>query len=251
MPTFTTNYNFNKPLVNNATDADLWGAQLNSNWDEVDSILAGANLDNLGTEQTLPSATTTDLGSIGDKTNIISITGTTTITSFGSQAVTSLPLYFVRFTGVLTLTHNATSLILPSGANITTAAGDAAIMKYEGTGNWRCINYARASGAATASDFFSVPIPRVVDGDLKVAINLPFAFTINSVTSKCTSGTVTATTKINTTALGGTANSISSSEQEQVHASANAVAVGDDLNITFASNSACLGAVLTYKITRV
>jgi hypothetical protein len=52
----------------------------------------------------------------------------------------------VRFTGILTLTHNGTSLILPTAANITTAAGDAAIMKYEGSGNWRCINYSRASG---------------------------------------------------------------------------------------------------------
>lgn len=39
MPTTTTNYGFNKPLVNNATDADLWGGQLNSNWDDLDTEL--------------------------------------------------------------------------------------------------------------------------------------------------------------------------------------------------------------------
>lgn len=39
MPTLTTNYSFNKPLVNNATDADLWGGQLNSNWDDLDTEL--------------------------------------------------------------------------------------------------------------------------------------------------------------------------------------------------------------------
>lgn len=38
MPNSTTNYSFNKPLVNNATDADLWGGYLNTNWDSADSI---------------------------------------------------------------------------------------------------------------------------------------------------------------------------------------------------------------------
>jgi len=39
MPTLTTNFGFNKPLINNATDADLWGGYLNDNWDEIDSKL--------------------------------------------------------------------------------------------------------------------------------------------------------------------------------------------------------------------
>lgn len=39
MPNSTTNYGWNLPLVNNATDADLWGGQLNSNWSDLDSTL--------------------------------------------------------------------------------------------------------------------------------------------------------------------------------------------------------------------
>jgi hypothetical protein len=39
MPNSTTNYSFNLPLVNNATDADLWGGQLNSNWTSLDTTL--------------------------------------------------------------------------------------------------------------------------------------------------------------------------------------------------------------------
>jgi hypothetical protein len=108
------------------------------------SRFSGAPL-TLGTEGTIASATTTDLGTIG--VNILSITGTTTITSLGSTAVASNPLYFVRFTGALTLTHNAASLILPGAANITTVAGDTAVLKYEGSGNWRCQKYSRISGA--------------------------------------------------------------------------------------------------------
>jgi len=39
MPNTTTNFSFNKPLVNDAVDEDLWGGQLNDNWDSIDGIL--------------------------------------------------------------------------------------------------------------------------------------------------------------------------------------------------------------------
>lgn len=39
MPNLTTNFSFNKPLVNDPIDEDLWGGQLNANWDSVDTIL--------------------------------------------------------------------------------------------------------------------------------------------------------------------------------------------------------------------
>lgn len=39
MPNLTSNFSFNKPLVNDPIDEDLWGGQLNSNWDSVDTIL--------------------------------------------------------------------------------------------------------------------------------------------------------------------------------------------------------------------
>lgn len=93
---------------------------------------------------TLASATTTDLGTIGSHN--VSISGAVTITAFGSTATTTDPVYFLGFTGALTLTYNATSLILPGGANIVTAAGDQAIAQYLGSGNWRVISYTPATG---------------------------------------------------------------------------------------------------------
>jgi hypothetical protein len=42
----------------------------------------------------------------------------------------------LRFSGALTLTYNATSLILPGAANITTAAGDTLEAVSLGSGNW-------------------------------------------------------------------------------------------------------------------
>jgi hypothetical protein len=99
-----------------------------------------------GTQTSIASASTTDLGTI--TTNNVSITGTTTITSFGSSASTSNPIFLLTFAGALTLTHNATSLILPGGANITTAAGDTASAEYLGSGNWRVRSYMPATGKA-------------------------------------------------------------------------------------------------------
>lgn len=96
-------------------------------------------------EVAVASATTADIGAA--LSNLVRITGTTTITGFGTVA--SGAVRFVRFTGALTLTHNGTSLILPAGANITTADGDLAVMMSLGSGNWRCLAYHRAdSGLA-------------------------------------------------------------------------------------------------------
>ena len=49
------------------------------------------------------------------------------------------------FQGILTLTHNATSLILPGGASITTAAGDSCVAISLGSGNWRVISYSSSA----------------------------------------------------------------------------------------------------------
>jgi hypothetical protein len=57
--------------------------------------------------------------------------------------------FILVFAGALTFTHNATSLILPGAANITTAAGDVAWMESLGSGNWRCLVYMPAAGYQT------------------------------------------------------------------------------------------------------
>ncbi|BCG88494.1 hypothetical protein MesoLj113c_46040 [Mesorhizobium sp. 113-3-9] len=79
----------------------------------------------------------------------LNITGTVTITGFTSAAAGIERE--TTFTGVLTLTHNATSLILPSAANIVTAAGDVARWRSLGSGNWKCVGFTRASGAPTVN----------------------------------------------------------------------------------------------------
>lgn len=96
---------------------------------------------------TIASSSTVNIGAAA--ANTITVSGTTTITAFDTIAASAVRR--VVFSGILTLTHNATSLILPTGANITTAAGDAAEFVSLGSGNWRCVNYLRASGQALAT----------------------------------------------------------------------------------------------------
>jgi hypothetical protein len=106
---------------------------------------------------TIASAPTTDLGTI--TTHNASVTGGTTITSFGSSASTTFPVYLLTFTGAATLTYNAISLILPGQTNIVTATGDTAVANYLGSGNWQILGYSRINGTAVVS---ASPLPGAV-----------------------------------------------------------------------------------------
>ena len=81
--------------------------------------------------------------------NYFDITGTATITGIATKGVgTTVKLHF---DDVLTLTHSAADLVLPGGANITTAAGDEAEFVEYATGDWRCTVYTKASGEAVVA----------------------------------------------------------------------------------------------------
>lgn len=111
-----------------------------------------------GGTATLASAATVDLGAAA--ASAVTISGTTTITSLGTSAPVGTAK-FIRFSGALTLTHNATSLILPTGASITTTAGDQAIAIALGGGNWSIWSYSRATGLPVANQ--AVPVGTVID----------------------------------------------------------------------------------------
>jgi microcystin-dependent protein len=91
----------------------------------------------------IASSSTTDLGAVEGKFH--DITGTSTISSFGTVRAGIEKV--LTFEGALTLTYNATSLILPGGASILTAAGDVATFYSEGSGNWRCTSYQHATAS--------------------------------------------------------------------------------------------------------
>lgn len=91
-------------------------------------------------EDTIASATTTNI--LGSDSEFVAISGTTTITSFGTGTNRKR---FVRATGAFTLTHNATSLILPGAQNIVTQAGDTFIVVSDASSNARVYSYQRSA----------------------------------------------------------------------------------------------------------
>ena len=102
----------------------------------------------------MPSAATTDLSTATGW--YVDVTGTVTITSFGTVAAGQV--FILRFASTLTLTHNASTLILPGATSIITQGGDVAIMMSLGGGAWRCLNYMSGNTAAGG-----VPVGTVVD----------------------------------------------------------------------------------------
>lgn len=81
--------------------------------------------------------------------NFFDVTGTTTVTSISAVQVGTRIL--LQFDGVLTLTHHATDLVLPGGANITTAAGDFAEFVEYASGDWALTNYTTAAATYLAN----------------------------------------------------------------------------------------------------
>jgi hypothetical protein len=78
--------------------------------------------------------------------NFIHVGGTppVTISSFGTLPAGAR--FVLCFDVAVTLTYNATSLIIPGATNVTTAAGDCLMLISEGGGNWRVISYFPGGG---------------------------------------------------------------------------------------------------------
>jgi hypothetical protein len=84
----------------------------------VGDSLAWEQLFSQGVETDIASAATLNIGA--QNSNFLRVTGTTTITSFGTDY--NGPRY-LRFAGAVTLTNSST-LVLPGNTNFTTSAGD-------------------------------------------------------------------------------------------------------------------------------
>lgn len=217
---------------------------------------------------------------LGAASLFVDVTGSTgPITSFGTG---TNRLRIVRFASTPTITHNGTSLIIPGAANVTVAAGDVWILKSDASSNVRVVSILKAAGlayvaggtdvavadggtgAGTAGDartnlsaaaraqtssWHGVILGALSNRSYTLVLKADHAGTITETTTKCVSGTATATFKIGSTALGGTANSVSSSEQSQAQASNNAYSAGDDIVLTISSNSSCVDLSFTIKRT--
>lgn len=97
---------------------------------------------------------------------------------------------------------------------------------------------------------WNVFIETPANQDYDVVINCSFAGTINEITTDCLSGTATVTTKINTTAVTGTANSASTTEQTQTPSGGNTFVAGDNIRLTISANASCADLSVKLKYTR-
>lgn len=102
---------------------------------------------NWATAVTVASATTPAIGAAAS--NVITMSGIVTVTGFDTIAAGAERI--IKHTGAHILTHNATSLILLGAANITTAAGDISRWISEGSGNWRMLEFQRATSSPDAA----------------------------------------------------------------------------------------------------
>lgn len=141
---------YNTDHQNHITNANSINADLNTEVNTVRSIARGGTgqqtaitaIDALDTNGVnIASAATTDIGAATGRN--IHITGTTTITSFGTKAAGARR--FLTFDGILTLTYHATNMILPGGGDIVTEAGDTAVAVSQGGSAWKIVSYTRAN----------------------------------------------------------------------------------------------------------
>lgn len=136
---------------NSPAGADAIGTSLDDYLRSIQAIVK--QQDSKGSD--IASATTIDVPSSG---KYFVVTGTTTIAGISDDW--NGRSVILKFSGILQLTHSA-SLILPTSANITTAAGDCLMAVNESTGVWRVVAYMRASG---------VPLAGLSSADIGVTI---------------------------------------------------------------------------------
>jgi hypothetical protein len=175
---------------------------------------------NGGTGATTDAAARTNLGAQAANATLSAVAGGTYT---GASSITTL--------GTVTSgTWNGTAIAVANGGTGATSAADA------------------RTNLGVNSFWTSTTIAAPASGDYTLIDSVPFAYKILNVRSICTTGTATATSKINSTPLGGTANSVSSAAQVQAHSTANTMAVGDDLVVTLSSVTGAANITLFYEL---
>lgn len=167
-----------------STDLSTWSTTAASNQPDYSDSVGPNNLaDNLRALQAairtvysadvITAAATTNLAT--KQAGVITVSGTTGITSFGT--VTQGIVKILIFDSATPITYNAGTMILPTGASITTAANDVAIMVSLGAGGWRCVSYMRGTGSPLGASALLSSIgaasaaATIANGDYAIAWN--------------------------------------------------------------------------------
>lgn len=207
-----------------------------------DTTAISRRIELLNTRQGANIASADTINLLTTTGNYVNVTGTTTIRGLSPAASGNALLIgarrVVQFTGALTLTYNATTLILPGSANITTVAGDMAEFVYEGGVSWRCISYGKRTWTGTGS--------QVMAASPSITGTLTTAAITASGTISMTGGTVTlgSSTGASTVGLGTGATTTGNTKTINI---GGAAASGSTQNINIGS-TAVSGATQTITI---
>jgi hypothetical protein len=142
----------------------------------------------------IASAATTDIGSATSPN--VRVTGTTTITNLGTAPAGVRR--FLTFAAVLTITYNAPSLQTPGLANITTAAGDTAVARSLGSGNWVIESFTRAAGLPMSASATGAALVAAADASTARAV-----IGVSDQWVQLASANITAVSQIDVTWTGG------------------------------------------------
>jgi hypothetical protein len=142
---------------NSPTSATTIGTGLAPNFQQIQATLRNE----LATRSAaVTAAVTTDIGVKDEGTVLVTnVAGTIAITSFGTVSAGIKKL--VTFTvsgGSLSITYNATSMILPSAASVTVVTGDSLYAESLGSGNWKVHAYYKQDGSAPSAFTDTSPI---------------------------------------------------------------------------------------------
>lgn len=160
-------------------------------------------------------------------------------------------------TGVLPVANGGTGVASLSTYQLvaggTTATGDVQQVSAGTSGNPLVSN---GSGvlpsfkALTVTDCISGIIQYPEAQDYVVWINVPFAITVLTMTTRCSTGTCTLAAKKNTTAITGLSNSVSTTEVTNTATAGNVFAAGNDLRLTVSSLSGAENVWFNVKFER-
>lgn len=147
MPTFTTNYGLSKPLVNNATDQDLWGGELNGDMDELDGLLQTAinwtpAIEALTFSVPAPTAASSSTGGAALVYYCDSTTGAIVASLPAASTCTGMKVAFKKTdvsANVTTITPNGTEKIDGAASYILSLQYQYVIVASDGTG-WNILS---------------------------------------------------------------------------------------------------------------
>jgi len=155
--------------------------------------------------------------------------------------------YYVTLTnknvGVWTIAVEGTDTL---DGNTTIEENESALIKLDAAGSPQTITVIGAH--IIIIDNLIRTVDTVANQDFTVLLSVQQPGKVTSISTQADAGTCTLTGKVNATALGGIANSVSTSLETQPHTTTNTFLTGDKILFTISANSGCTGMFVQVSI---